>query len=288
MIDFSEQYETDTSRVDRFKAQFAEYGSVADTFVTLLNPYIEGLDNLPPNGRVLLVANHTLSPSADVLLAPYVAGRHLGKQIRQLAHRMFGTIRNVNGLTADLFDAAGAVIGSPENASELMQANEPVLVFPGGGRDLARGRDQLNQIDWGERKGFARIAIEHNYPIVPVTLVGPDYFYQVLTTRGGLWGKITGSIGKRLSGMEEIPALTSGIGFTPIPYPQRLYLRFSPPIDTTKPQRVSSERWVAQVREKTKEAMETSIADLLDIRSQDPYRHLAPWARDRAITPVMG
>lgn len=285
MIDFSEQYQKDTSRVDWLKAQVAEYGYAADKIVSLLNPYVEGLDNLPADGRVLLVANHTLSPNADVLLAPYLAGRHLGKQVRQLAHRAFGNIRNVNGLTEDLFDAAGAVIGSPENASRLMQANEPILVFPGGGRDLARGKDELNQIVWGDRKGFARIAVEHNYPIVPVTLVGPDYFYQVLTTRDGLWGKVAGSISKRLSGMEEMPALTAGIGFTPIPYPQRLYLRFSPPIATTKPQRVSNERWVTQVREETKAAIETSIADLLEIRAQDPYRHMAPWARERAITP---
>jgi len=51
-------------------------------------------------------------------------------------------------------------------------------------------------------------------------------------------------------------------------------LRFAAPIDTTKPARVSEEKWVATVKQKTQESLEQALAELLAIRISDPYREL--------------
>jgi hypothetical protein len=79
--------------------------------------------------------------------------------------------------------------------------------------------------------------------------------------------------------------LTRGLGPTLIPRPQRMYLRFAGPIDTTKPASVSEEKWVAKVKEKTKESLQQSLADLLVIRGRDPYRELNPLAWRSASRP---
>jgi len=62
------------------------------------------------------------------------------------------------------------------------------------------------------------------------------------------------------------------------PRPQRMYLRFAAPIDSTKPARVSAEKWVAAVKQNTQESLEQTLADLLIIRTSDPYRELNPLA----------
>jgi hypothetical protein len=63
-----------------------------------------------------------------------------------------------------------------------------------------------------------------------------------------------------------------------------MYLRFAAPIDTSKPARVSEQKWVETVKQHTQESLEQAISDLLKIRSRDPYRELNPLAW-RAATP---
>lgn len=273
------------NRVNWIRERFSQCGFLAGGLLSLVKPYIEGLDHIPSDGRVLFVGNHTLG-GVDVPLITYVAGSHLGRQLYGLVHKQLGGFSQKNGLLADLSAASGAVLGTPENASQLMEAGEAILVFPGGGRDITRGKDELNQIVWGDRKGFARLAVQHNYPIVPVTLVGADYLYRVLTTRNGLWGRVAAPVVERVTGISDgVPAIMAGVGLTPVPFPQRLYLRFSPPIDTTNPEGLETDSWIEQVRDTAKEAIENSISDLLAVRHADPFRHLAPWARGEAAVP---
>ncbi|MGL6236689.1 MAG: lysophospholipid acyltransferase family protein [Segniliparus sp.] len=280
MQSFNSEEKAAGDRVEWIKEQFAEYQFVADFAQALKKPYVEGLENLPEDGRFLLVANHVISGS-DVPLIQYEVSRRIGKQVRGLAHRFFG---QMPGFFGDLFQAMGGVVGSPENAAALMAANEPILVFPGGAPEVGRGKDELHQLRWGDRKGFARIAVQHNYPIIPTTLVGADFEYQVLDRADGVLGKAVKAAIKSFSGEEpELPPVKRGVAGTSFRYPQRMYLRFSPPIETAKPAKVSVEKWVDSVRDATRAAIESSFEDLLAVRRRDPFRHLAPWARSRAI-----
>ena len=156
-----------------------------DPLVSASKPYLDGLENLPSDGRFLLVGNHTQA-GTEALLIPYVVRRQIGIRVRPLADRRFG---NVKGVPGDLFAAAGAVIGTPETARKLMTAGEPILVFPGGGREISKASDQLYTLMWQRRNGFARLAVEHDYPIVPAALVGGDDVYHVLTSSDGRWAR---------------------------------------------------------------------------------------------------
>jgi 1-acyl-sn-glycerol-3-phosphate acyltransferase len=271
-----------SSRVATFERWLDAIWPRLDTLRSLYKPYVEGLETLPVDGRFLLVGNHTVAGN-EALLIPYEVRRQIGKTVRPLADRNFGKMK---GLPADVITAFGAIVGTPEGTRELMRANEPILVFPGGGREIGKGKDELYALLWGERAGFARLAVEHNYPIVPAALVGGDDVYKILTTSHGLWGRLTRSVGQRLGGRTDMTVhLMRGVGPTLIPNPQRMYLRFGAPIDTTKPKGVSTEKWVASVRDNVKTDLESDLADLLRIRETDPYRQLAPWAWHRAVMP---
>jgi 1-acyl-sn-glycerol-3-phosphate acyltransferase len=229
-----------------------------------------------------LVGNHTQS-SAEALLIPLLVRRAVGTRVRPLADKNFG---RMGGLPGDLLAAVGAVVGDPETARELMIHNEPILVFPGGGREISKFKGEEYTLRWQGRTGFARLAVEYSYPIVPVGLVGGDDVYRSMTTREGRWGRLSQSLTERLSGRSDMAMpLMRGIGPTLIPRPQRMYLRFGEAIDTTKPAPVTEEEWVATVKQDAQQSLEQILADLLEIRSSDPYRELNPLAWRNATMP---
>ena len=254
-----------------------------DPVVDLSRPYVDGLETLPCDGRFLLVGNHTTFGMAEIVMIPYFVHRQLGVRVRGLADKGFGDMR---GLAADVLAAAGAVVGVPENGAELMLNDETVLVFPGGGREMPKFKGEEYQLRWGGRSGFARLAVAHDYPIVPVGLVGGDDVYHGLVERDSALGRLGLFVGERLGGRPgmAIPPIR-GLGPTLIPDPQRMYLRFGTPIETSRPARVKAATWEIEVKERTQTALETILADLQDVRGTDPYRNLNPFAWARAVRP---
>ncbi|ORJ55591.1 lysophospholipid acyltransferase family protein [Mycobacterium simiae] len=251
--------------------------------IQLGRPYVDGVENLPPDGRFLLVGNHTQTGMAEIWLTCLAVRRATGRRVRPLTERGMG---NFPWPLGDLLAACGGVVGTRENAAELMGNNETVLVFPGGGRELAKFKGEEHQLKWQGRAGFARVAIANGYPIVPVGHVGGDDIYHGLYERDSKWGKLTEKVGERLTGKPGMAMpLVRGMGPTLLPSPQRLYLRFGPPIDTTKLDGVSDDEWVETVKKTTQTALETILQELLDVRADDPYQHLNPLQWRHATRP---
>lgn len=255
----------------------------AAPLVDLYRPYVDGLQNLPRDGRFLLVGNHSQA-GVEGFLIPYIVRREIGHLVRPLTDRGFGKMPFP---VADLMAAFGATVGAPESARELMRHNQPILVFPGGGREIAKFKGEQNTLRWEGRAGFARLSVENDYPIVPAALIGGDDVYTSLTRRDGLWGRLSQGLAEKLGGKPDMAMpLLRGIGPTLIPRPQRMYLRFAPPIDTTKPAGIDEQDWVATIREETKKTLERTLDELLAIRAEDPYRELNPLAWHRAAQPA--
>lgn len=261
------------------KAIFTFADAIAPV-VDMSRIYVDGLSALPRDGRFLLVGNHTMSGWAEVVLIPYFVHRELGRRVRGLATRQPA---DVGGLTRDLLEAAGAVVGDPETGAELMRRGETVLVFPGGGRDMLKFKGEQYQLLWQGRSGFARLAIAHEYPIIPVGLIGGDDVYHSVVERNGTWERVTRRLGTRLHGVNNVGIpLIRGVGPTLLPRPQRMYLRFGSPIDTTTPARANATEWEAAVKQRTQASLESILGQLQITRSTDPFRHLNPFACARA------
>jgi 1-acyl-sn-glycerol-3-phosphate acyltransferase len=258
---------------------------VSDRFrpvVDIYRPYVDGVEQLPADGRFLVVGNHTQLGSEIFLISDTVR-REIGTRVRPLAERGFGRMR---GLPRDLIAAYGAVVGAPETARELMRNDQTILVFPGGGREIAKFKGEEYRLRWQGRAGFARLSVENGYPIVPAGLVGGDDVYRSLTTRDGAYGRFSEALSRRLNGRPDMAMpLIRGIGPTLIPRPQRMYLRFGSPIDTSRPLGVTEQDWVDIVKGQTQRALEQILGDLIRLRDTDPYRGLNPLAWRRATTP---
>ena len=66
----------------------------------------------------------------------------------------------------------GTVAASPENARQALESGAALLVYPGGDYEVHRPSWEGNQVDFGGRKGFIRLALEQEVPIVPVVAIG--------------------------------------------------------------------------------------------------------------------
>lgn len=256
------------------------------TPVDLSRIYVDGLENLPGNGRFLLVGNHTSAGWPEIVLTPYFVHRHLGVRVRGLATQ---SVAQLKGFGRDLIEAVGGVPGQPDVGAELMRRDETILVFPGGGRDMLKFKGEEYQLHWEGRSGFARLAIAHDYPIVPVGLVGGDDVFHSLVARNSVWERVTRTFGQRLHGVSGVGVPVSrGLGPTLLPRPQRMYLRFGQPISTTRPARVKAEKWEATVKQQAQTALETVLADLQELRRGDPFRNLNPLRWRAALMPGAG
>lgn len=248
--------------------------------------YVDGLENLPADGRFLLVGNHTTAGWPEIVLTPYFVHRHLGVRVRGLADKR---VTQVKGLQRDLIEAVGAVPGQPDIGAELMRRDETILVFPGGGRDMLKFKGEEYQLNWEGRSGFARLAIAHDYPIVPVGLVGGDDVFHSLVARNSAWERMTRTLGERMHGLAGVGVpVMRGLGPTFLPRPQRMYLRFGQPISTIRPARMRADKWEAAVKQRTQAALETVLSDLQELRRGDPFRNLNPLRWGAALRPRVG
>ncbi|MGW1741834.1 lysophospholipid acyltransferase family protein [Nocardia sp. NPDC001965] len=193
------------------------------------SPRFFGLDNIPAEGPVLLVANHNLLGLIDApLLLPEVL-RTRGRLIRGLAENLLISVPGVR----HLLHYYGSVRGTRDNCRALLEQGEVVLVFPGGGREAIRRKGEKYALRWEGRTGFARMAIECGVPIVPVAMVGVDDAYDIVADKDDRLLRPLRQLVEALGIHAELtPPLVRGIGLTPIPRPERFYFTAGTPIDT--------------------------------------------------------
>ena len=66
----------------------------------------------------------------------------------------------------------GVLAASHENARKAFALGAPVLVYPGGDYETFRPSWHSDQIEFGGRQGFIKLALERDVPIVPVVAIG--------------------------------------------------------------------------------------------------------------------
>ena len=131
---------------------------------------VRNLANVPEKGPVLLVGNHTggnMSPETIYFTLAFYTYFGVERRFHQLAHNLV-----LASPVGPFLRRYGTVAASHENALKALDAGAAVLVFPGGDWEVHRPSWQGSKIDFGGRRGFIRLALEKDVPIVPVVTVG--------------------------------------------------------------------------------------------------------------------
>jgi 1-acyl-sn-glycerol-3-phosphate acyltransferase len=132
---------------------------------------VRGLDHIPAEGPVLLVGNHSGGILiADTFVFAQAFYDHFGPQrvFHQLAHDL---VFKTPGARA-LVQRYGTVPASPENMARALEREAALLVYPGGDHETFRPSWESEKVDFAQRTGFVKLALEHEVPIVPVVAIG--------------------------------------------------------------------------------------------------------------------
>jgi len=128
---------------------------------------------------VLFVANHGFGGIFDLnVFATYAAFDQLDldRPVTALTHQLAWTLG-----VGPLIEPLGARPASRDSAREAFEDGRHVLVFPGGDIEAAKTWDERNQVVFGGRSGFARLAIEHDVPIIPIVTAGASESLLVIS-----------------------------------------------------------------------------------------------------------
>jgi 1-acyl-sn-glycerol-3-phosphate acyltransferase len=238
-------------------------------------PVFYGMDNIDTKTPYMFVGNHTVNGVFDVPLLFSELYQTKGIFLRGMSDNLHYSIP----LWRNFLTRLGAVKGTRENVKKLMKARENILLFPGGGREVFKLKGEAYKLIWKERLGFARLAVEQSYSILPFASVGVENAFSIVFDRNDLMKSFLGKIIKQtgilkdaaLKDGENIPPITRGLGLTMFPRPERLYFSFGEPIDTT-PFKGNHEdkETLFTVRKMVANSIESQIEELLQRRKQDP------------------
>jgi 1-acyl-sn-glycerol-3-phosphate acyltransferase len=194
---------------------------------------VRGLGNVPEEGPVLLVGNHSggnLTPDTGVFTLAFSTYFGVERAFYQLAHNL---VLSMPGLS--FLRKYGTVAASHENARKALQAGAAVLVYPGGDYEVHRPSWQGGTVDFGGRKGFLRLALDEGVPIVPVVSIGGQET-SLFLSRGERLAK-----GLRLDKLFRLKVLPISIALPwvinigdmagHLPLPAKITVEALPPID---------------------------------------------------------
>jgi 1-acyl-sn-glycerol-3-phosphate acyltransferase len=194
---------------------------------------VRGLGNVPETGPVLLVGNHSggnLTPDTLVFTLAFNTYFGVERAFFQLAHNLVLSMPGLGQLRK-----FGTVAASHENARKALAAGAALLVYPGGDYEVHRPTSERNRVDFGGRKGFIRLAIAQNVPVVPVVSIGGQETALFLS-RGERLAKLL-ALDKmfRLKVLPISLALPWGLNVGDmlghIPLPAKITIETLPPID---------------------------------------------------------
>ncbi len=124
---------------------------------------------------------------------------------------------------------------SPANAGKALESGAALLVYPGGDYEVYRPFWERNRVDFDHRKGFLRLALEQNVPLVPVVSIGGQETALFLS-RGERLARLLAL--DRVFRLKVLPlsvavpwGLNIGDLLGHIPLPAKITIETLPPID---------------------------------------------------------
>ncbi len=219
-----------------------------------------GIENIPEDGRALLVSNHSGQlPWDGSMIASAVLLEHPSQRlVRSLYATWFPTLP----FFSSLFVKCGQVLATEDNGVRLLEQNQLVSVFPEGFKGVSKlFKDRYKLARFG-RGGFIKMALRTQSPIIPVSVVGAEETYISLTKSPSL---------AKLIGFPYFPISPTFpwlglLGFVPLP--TKWYIDFGAPIpmDAYDPDVANNIMLVSQLTDQVRNVIQEMIYSRLSQR----------------------
>lgn len=187
----------------------------------------EGFEHLRLDRSALLVGYHGMPFPIDI----FILSTRMHDELGYIPHAFWLDTWGRVPFLKDLVGALGGFLEQPTHAQveRVKAARRHFVVCPGGTREALRPFWKAGSLEWGERRGYARFALRHRLPVIPVAASGVDRAWIGLNDGYRL--------SKRLFGHGGIPVWGAvglgGLWPTSLPFPVRIRQSIGAPIDPT-------------------------------------------------------
>ncbi len=235
----------------------------------VFKPTTVGAENIPDE-PCLFIGNHSLFAMDGWVLAP-IMQKEQGRFLRGLGDRFLFANEKVGNAVL----AAGGTMGHPAVCTALMEAGEDLLVFPGGAHEAVKRADDVYQLQWKERYGFVKLALQHGYTIMPFGMVGPDEFYAHFMEGDEIPDSALGNVLRRFGMLDDntradmLPPIPMGALGSLIPKPKRCYIGFGEPVYLEAQKKKPTKAQLDKTRNQVAAEIEEQLSQLLLMREQE-------------------
>ncbi|PWU12943.1 MAG: hypothetical protein C5B49_15435 [Bdellovibrio sp.] len=130
---------------------------------------IEGAENIPRRGAALIAPNHSGYSGIDAMMLAHCVYREARRVPRILAHHFWFLTQT----TAIPAQKLGFTDASFENGIKFLEKNSVVIIFPEGEKGNFKPTSKAYQLQ-EFRRGFVRMALKTQSPIVPTLIIGAE------------------------------------------------------------------------------------------------------------------
>lgn len=130
---------------------------------------VEGLENIPRRGAAIIASNHSGFSGFDALLLADTIHTQSQRIPRILTHHFWFLTKT----TAIPAQKLGFIEATFENGVSLLKKNNLVVIFPEGENGNFKPTSKMYQLQEFKR-GFIRMALKTQAPIVPVIVIGAE------------------------------------------------------------------------------------------------------------------
>ncbi|MCB9034328.1 MAG: acyltransferase family protein [Chitinophagales bacterium] len=171
-----------------------------------------GLENIPKEGRCLIIGNHSGQLPIDAMLLGYALVTN--EQAPRAPKGMFERFVPQVPFFGTLFSQWGGALGDPENCMKMLNNDEAVIIFPEGARGISKPYSRKYQLqNFGN--GYIAMALKSKAPIIPVGIAGCE---EILVNFGNI---------KFLEKALRFPSFPT---LVPFMFPSKVIMHFGEPI----------------------------------------------------------
>lgn len=245
-----------------FDAQWTE--SFLAAFMVLYRDYwrveATGVENVPAQGRALLVSNHAgVLPWDGTMIKTAVFAEHPHpRHVRALVASMFLGMPVLSWFLR----RTGQTVGHPDDTRRLLERDELVLVFPEGVRGTGKNFKDRYRLRRFGRGGFVATAIRSRAPIIPISVVGSEEIYPMVADLAPI---------AKFFGLPYFPVTPFWPWLGPlglIPLPSKWRIQFHPAVHVEEhpPEAADDQALVMALADEIRDTIQEGVYDNLRLR----------------------
>ena len=140
---------------------------------------VEGLENLPDDGRLCtFVSNHPLGGQDGISLG-YILGKHYGGHIKYLVNDLLMNLYGLAPLCVPINKTGSQSRDFPKMVETAFRSDDQIIMFPAGLCSRRRSDGFIRDLEW--KKTFIVKSVQTQRDVVPIYFEGrnSDFFYSL-------------------------------------------------------------------------------------------------------------